>query len=117
MSDEHLHEQEDDAPVEEMEENILTAVAVDDHIVCALMCNGQLGNDTIIGADKSGNVFVEQTPLDVIDDIENNSMCCTPLMREKDFLNNTQQVHHQMQLLSLCGVVVSFINMSVLPQE
>ena len=87
--------------MEEMEENILTAVVVDDSIVCVLICNGQLGYDTIIGADKSGNVFVEQTPLDVIDAIENNTMCCTLLGCEKDFLNNTQQVHHQMQLLSL----------------
>ena len=66
-----------------------TAVVVDDYIICVLMCNEQLGYDTIIGADKFNNVFVEQTPLDVIDAIENNTMCCTLLGCEKDFLNNT----------------------------
>ena len=103
--------------MEEMEENILTAVVVDDYIICVLMCNGQLGYDTIIGADKSGNVFVKQTPLDVIDAIESNSMCCTLLGCEKDFLNNT---HNQFIIkcnFSLCDVVTSFINMSVLPQQ
>ena len=49
MSAEHLHEREDDAPADGMEENVLTAVVVDDHIICVLTCNGQLGYDTVIG--------------------------------------------------------------------
>ena len=116
MSAEHLHEQEDDAPVEEMEENILTAVVVDNHIICALMCNGQLDYDTIIGADKSGNV-AEQTALDVIGAIENISMCCTLLGCEKDFINNTHNKFTIKCNFSLCDVGTSFIKTSVLPQQ
>ena len=117
MSAEHLHEREDDAPEEEMEENILTAVVVDNHIICLLMRNGQLGYDTIISSDTSGNVFMEQTPLDVIDDIKNNSMCYTLLGCEKDFLNNTQNQFTIKCNFSLCGVVTSFIKTSFLPQQ
>ena len=114
---EHLHEQEDDVPAEKMKENVLAAVVVDNHIVCVLTCNGQLGYDTIISADKFGNVFVEQTPLDAIDAIENISMCCTLLRCEKDFLNNTHDKFTIKCNFSLCDVGTSFIKTSVLQQQ
>ena len=96
------------------EENVFAVVA-DDPVPRVLTCSAQLDYDTVIGADKFGNVFVEQMPPCVGEDVEDDPTGGALLGLEKGFLNGARSKLDLKCNFYLGDVVTSLSRTSFVP--